>query len=71
MAEVAHLESPSKLMNEFLKEYRSESSIRKYSNETAGTGISYLLDHDYADIYLDVLQKWIPKARRQKGIRVS
>lgn len=70
MTEVAHLETPSKLMKDFLEEYRSEASIRKYSTETAGNGISYLLNHDYAEIYLDVLENCIPKARQQKGIRM-
>ena len=70
MTEVAHLETPSRLMNDFLEEYRSEESVRKYSNETAGNGISYLLNHEYAEIYLDVLENCIPKSRRQQGIRL-
>jgi SAM-dependent methyltransferase len=70
MTEAVHLETPSKLMNDFLEEYRSEESIRKYSNESAGNGISYLLNHEYAEIYLDVLENCIPKSRRQKGIRL-
>lgn len=70
MTEVAHLETPSKMMNDFLEEYRSEESVRKYSTDTAGNGISYLLNHDYAEIYLDVLENCIPKSRRQKGIRI-
>lgn len=70
MAEAAQLETSSKLMDGFLKEYRSDESIRKYSNETAGNGISYLLDHEYAEIYLDVLENHIPKVRREKGIRM-
>ena len=70
MTEAVHLETSSKLMNDFLEEYRSDESIRKYSNETAGNGISYLLNHEYAEIYLDVLENCIPKSRRQKGIRL-
>lgn len=70
MTEAVHLETPSKLMSDFLEEYRSEESIRKYSNETAGNGISYLLNHEYAQIYLDVLENCIPKSRLQKGIRL-
>ena len=70
MTEAVHLETPSKLMNDFLEEYRSEDSIRKYSNETAGNGISYLLNHEYAGIYLDVLKNCIPKSKQQKGIRL-
>jgi len=70
MAEAVHLETSSKLMNDFLEEYRSEESVRKYSNDTAGNGISYLLNHEYAKIYLDILENCIPKSRRQKGIRL-
>lgn len=70
MTEAVHLDTPSKLMNDFLEEYRSEESVRKYSNETAGNGISSLLNHEYAEIYLDVLENCIPKTRRQKGIRL-
>lgn len=70
MTEAVHVETPSKLMNDFLEEYRSEESIRKYSNETAGNGISYLLNHEYAEIYLDVLENCIPKSRLRKGIRL-
>src|SRR5437763_1443228 len=70
MAEAVHLETSSKLMNDFLEEYRSEESVRKYANDTAGNGISYLLNHEYAKIYLDILENCIPKSRRQKGIRL-
>ena len=62
--------SPEKLTGEFLEEYNSEESIRRYTKETAGSGISYLLDHDYGEIYLEVLEKYIPLSRKQKGIRL-
>ena len=58
------------LNGEFLEEYNSEESLRRYSKETAGHGISYLLDHDYGDIYFGVIETHIPKARIQKGIRL-
>ena len=54
----------------FLHEYNSEESSRKYTRETAGCGISYLLNHDYGDLYLEVLEKYIPKVTRQRGIRL-
>lgn len=54
----------------FLQEYNSEESIRKYTRDTAGYGISYLLNHDYGDLYLEVLEKYIPKSTRQRGIRL-
>jgi len=59
-----------KLNGGFLEEYNSMESIRKYTRETAGSGIAYLLEHDYGSIYLDVLQNYIPKPRIQKGIRL-
>jgi hypothetical protein len=60
----------SKLNGDFLEEYNSAKRIRKYTRETAGSGISYLLDHDYGKIYLDVLENYIPKSRIQEGIRL-
>lgn len=55
---------------DFLREYSTEGSIRRYTKDTAGNGVSYLLDHDYGDIYLDFIEKCIPKSKLQKGIRV-
>jgi SAM-dependent methyltransferase len=70
MIKAESVENPSRLNGAFLEEYNSEESIRKYTKETAGNGISYLLDHDYLEIYLDVLEKYIPVSRKQKGIRL-
>ncbi len=63
-------DTPSKLSGDFLEEYSSEESIRRYTKETAGHGISYLLEHDYGKIYFDVLEKCIPKSKTGKGIRL-
>jgi SAM-dependent methyltransferase len=60
--------SDNSLNHTFLEEYNAEHNIRKYARETAGYGISYLLEHDYGDLYLEVLDKYIPKARLQSGI---
>jgi SAM-dependent methyltransferase len=60
----------SVLDGEFLEEYSREDSLRRYSKETAGNGISYLLDHDYGEIYFGVIENQIPKSRVQKGIRL-
>jgi SAM-dependent methyltransferase len=43
----------------FLAEYSSESAVRKYSKKTAGTGINYLLEHDYGDIYIKALREYV------------
>ena len=60
----------SNLNGGFLQEYSTADSIRKYTKETAGTGISYLLEHDYGKVYLDVLENYIPKSRLKDGIRL-
>ena len=70
MIKTVSRDNPSVLNSEFLEEYSTEDSLRKYSKETAGQGINYLLDHDYGDIYFGVIENHIPKARMQKGIRL-
>jgi len=40
-----------KMNKSFLDEYNSRDAIRKYSTETAGRGVNYLIQHDYARIY--------------------
>jgi len=61
---------PADLRQNFLKEYSAEENIRRYMKRTAGYGISYLLEHDYGRIYLEVIEKYIPKARTGKGLRL-
>src|ERR1700704_306653 len=63
-------EHSSSLNANFLEEYNTEESIRKYTRKTAGYGISYLLDHDYGRIYLESIKKYIPKERLKRGIRL-
>ncbi len=70
MTKTGSPDNPAVLNGEFLEEYSSEDSLRRYTKETAGQGISYLLDHDYGDIYFSVIENQIPKSRIQKGIRV-
>jgi len=57
-------------MDAFLQEYSSEESIRKYTKETAGYGISYLLEHDYGEIYIEVLRNHLRAAMPSVGIRL-
>lgn len=54
----------------FLQEYNSQGAIRRYLKTTAGYGISYLLDHDYGDLYLDTLEGYIPVSQIRHGIRL-
>ena len=69
MARVADSKTCS-LNGTFLQEYKSQESIQKYRKETAGYGITYLLNHDYGDLYLEILEKYIPTSRLQRGIRL-
>src|SRR5215467_1519190 len=70
MTKAAVVSENDPLNGAFLKEYNADANIRKYARETAGYGISYLLEHEYGDLYLEVLDKYIPKARLQSGIRL-
>jgi SAM-dependent methyltransferase len=58
------------LTEEYLAEYNSDDSIRKYTKATAGYGINYLFDHDYGQIYRSVLQQCLSADRRSRGIRL-
>lgn len=53
----------------FFEEYTSHDAILKYTRATAGNGISYLLDHDYRDIYLRALEGLSPEVKA-RGIRM-
>ena len=55
--------------NAFLREYTSRDAILKYTRATAGFGISYLLDHDYREVYSKALT-CLPDETRQRGIRL-
>lgn len=70
MTNALHQDAASKLNGGFLEEYNSEESIRKYTKETAGHGISYLLDHDYGKVYFDVLENCVLKSAGTRGVRL-
>jgi SAM-dependent methyltransferase len=53
----------------FFDEYTSQKAILKYTRATAGYGISYLLDHDYKDVYCKALEQ-LPPEMKADGIRV-
>jgi SAM-dependent methyltransferase len=40
----------------FLEEYNSKDAIDKYSHETAGRGVNYLIQHDYGQVYDDAVR---------------
>jgi SAM-dependent methyltransferase len=47
------------LDEKFLEEYVSEEAVRKYTTETAGFGINYLLRNDYAKVYLSAVDSYL------------
>ena len=53
----------------FFREYTSQAAVAKYSRATAGCGISYLLDHDYKEVYLEAL-RLLPADIQQGGLRI-
>jgi SAM-dependent methyltransferase len=59
-----------KLQDNFLKEYRSHASIRRYTKHTAGHGINYLLDEVYSSLYTDMLEHYMPYSTLQRGLRI-
>ena len=44
-----------KMIDSFTKEYNSNDAILKYSRYSAGYGINYLLQNDYAKKYLEII----------------
>lgn len=55
---------------DILRHYSTDAVTRKYTKDTAGHGINYLLDHEYGRIYLEVIERYIPSSRLQHGIRL-
>lgn len=53
------MDQSGQLYEKFLDEYVSEDAVRKYTTETAGYGITYLLGHDYSRIYLDTVESYL------------
>jgi SAM-dependent methyltransferase len=46
-------------MDVYLQEYTSDDAIARYTSRTAGHGISYLLEHDYARVYLSAIDQYL------------
>jgi SAM-dependent methyltransferase len=58
------METTEQIYEKFVDEYMSEDAVRKYTTETAGYGITYLLRKDYARIYLDVVDSYLRTSAR-------
>jgi SAM-dependent methyltransferase len=54
----------------FLEEYRSKEAVLRYTRRTAGSGISYLLNHDYGRVYGQVLDRLLPEDFKRNGLRL-
>jgi SAM-dependent methyltransferase len=63
MAQTMEMNSVAEI-DPFFREYTSQDAILKYTKATAGFGISYLLDHDYKQVYLDALKHLSEQIRR-------
>src|SRR6266487_4666570 len=63
------VDAGDRLQAEFFKEYTSPEAISKYTGATAGYGISYLLEHDYKEVYLQALGL-LPRDIKERGIRI-
>jgi SAM-dependent methyltransferase len=63
------MEKAEQINEKFLEEYGSEDAVRKYSSETAGYGINYLLHHDYANVYLDAVNSYL-RTSPQRPLRI-
>ena len=70
MNKVANGDMLSQMNGSFLEEYRSPASIKKYTKPTAGYGINYLLEKEYGDIYLKMLEENVPASKRRTGVRL-
>ena len=54
----------------FLEEYSADEAVRRYGTDTAGYGISYLLNHDYGRIYDQMLRQHLPASAKRDGARL-
>src|ERR1700740_499423 len=46
-------------MDVYLQEYSADEAVTRYTSRTAGHGISYLLEHDYAQGYLSAIRDFL------------
>jgi SAM-dependent methyltransferase len=56
-------------MDVFLQEYNADEAIARYTSRTAGHGISYLLENDYAEVYLSAIRDFL-KTPPGKSLRL-
>lgn len=56
--------SVEKLNENFLEEYNSNQAIFKYSTRTAGQGVNYLIQNEYARIYDQAVEACLATSKR-------
>lgn len=56
---VEKMEKTGVMYEKFLDEYVSEDAVRKYTTLTAGYGITHLLRHEYARIYMNAVDTYL------------
>src|ERR1700709_1895115 len=52
-------------MDVYLQEYSADEATARYTSRTAGHGISYLLENDYAQVYLSAIDKFLDSPAEQ------
>jgi SAM-dependent methyltransferase len=57
-----------KMNKSFLDEYNSREAVLKYSTNTAGQGVNYLIQHDYARVYDQAID--VCRATSDRPLRV-
>ena len=58
-----HMASTEQMDKSFLDEYNSQDALLKYSTNTAGHGVNYLIQHEYARIYDDAIADCLRTSR--------
>lgn len=56
-------------MDVYLQEYSADDAITRYTSRTAGHGISYLLENDYAEVYLSAISQFL-KSPPERPLRL-
>src|SRR5208283_5365743 len=64
-----NMETSGQIYEKFVDEYTSEDAVRKYTTGTAGHGITYLLNNDYARIYLNAVNFYL-RTSASEGLRL-
>ena len=63
------MEKTEQINEKFIEEYGSDDAVRKYTTGTAGFGINYLLQNDYARVYLNAVNSYL-RTTPQRPLRL-